>query len=121
MLTESMLSKSSDGLDYKPGTSPHFGKSMRIAETKDVPFPELLTPTDDAPPATVITSVNGRRVRGSTIDDGVVKRVLVNGREARATSPNFLTWEIELDAPGPVTAVSEDAAGNTEKLPHELR
>jgi hypothetical protein len=119
VLTESMLSKSSDGLDYKPGATPVFGKNMRVAEAKDVVFPELLTPVDDLPPMTIVTSVNGRLVRGSTIDDGAVKRVLVNGREAKSTSPNFLTWEIELDAPGPVKAHSEDAAGNVEKLPHE--
>ena len=51
-----------------------------------------------------------------------MKRVLVNGREAKPTRPNFAEWEIELAAPtgdAPVLkAHAEDAAGNVEQLPH---
>jgi len=121
ILTEAMIARSADGLDYKPGASPLLGKRMRIAEAKDLPFPELLTPVDDLPPATVITSRHGRVVRGTTIDGGEVKRVLVNGVEARPTSPNFLTWEADVPSPGPVRAEAEDAAGNRETLAHESR
>ena len=48
-----------------------------------------------------------------------MERVTVNGREARATDPNFAEWEVTLDAAGPVKleAKAEDAAGNVEKTP----
>jgi hypothetical protein len=85
---------------------------------------------DDFPPATIITRVGkpigGKRlVRGSATDNGVVRRVLVNGLEARATGPNFSEWDIEIPEPpsgGPltVTARAEDAAGNVEQQPHVL-
>jgi hypothetical protein len=90
-------------------------------------FPRPLAPVDDLPPATVITAAeplgHGRvRVRGTTTDNGTVRRVLVNGREARSLAPNFAEWEISLaNAPRAelqLTAWAEDAAGNKEKLPH---
>lgn len=118
LLTAAMAERAGDGLSYAAGPAPFAGKSMRVAETKDVSFPELLKPVDDLPPATVITSVVGRLVRGTAIDNGGVKRVLVNGKEARATSPNFQTWEIELDAVEKLSAGAEDVAGNLEKTPH---
>jgi hypothetical protein len=61
-------------------------------------------------------------VRGTTSDNGAVKNVLVNGREAKATAGNFAEWEIELDGVKPgatkLTAHAEDAADNVEQLPH---
>lgn len=91
----------------------------------------FLKPTDDLPPATAITHVlpgtsDGRLVvRGASCDDYAIKKVVVNGREARALRANFLEWEVEIDsgANGPVEIVarSEDAAGNVEKTPHTLR
>ena len=36
-------------------------------------------------------------VRGVTSDNGVVKRVVVNGQEARKLSANFAEWEVVLD------------------------
>jgi hypothetical protein len=80
---------------------------------------------DNRPPFSIITSVirtaDGRvTVRGTTADDGEVKRVLVNGNLARPLAPNFLEWEIALhaQAKGTITAVAADAAGNTEARPH---
>jgi len=62
------------------------------------------------------------QVRGTTADNGTVKKVLVNGRAAKATTSNFSEWEIVLDGVQPgetkLTASAEDAAGNVEKLPH---
>jgi hypothetical protein len=93
----------------------------------DVGFPRLLDPVDDRPPVTVITHASrlgpGRLlVRGTTSDDGVVRAVLVNGRDAVATADNFAQWEAVLDGVPPgeteLTAGAEDAAGNLEKLPH---
>jgi hypothetical protein len=92
-------------------------------------FPKPLDPVDDLPPATVITSVErapeGRVVvRGTTSDNGTLKCVRVNGREAKATARNFAQWEITLEgaASGPITllATGEDEAGNVEKTPHKL-
>ncbi len=86
----------------------------------------VLTPVDDLPPMTVITFVGLPRdgkvtIRGTTADNGVVKRVVVNGREATAKRDNFAEWEIVLDVkPGKfkIAAHAEDAAGNVEKRPH---
>jgi hypothetical protein len=49
-----------------------------------------------------------------------VKKVTVNGREAKATAANFAEWEIVLDAAGKLEAKAEDAAGNVEKTPMVL-
>lgn len=117
-----------DGLQYHE-EAPLTGNESRVAEVKDVEFPKLLDPVDDLPPATVITSVgkmeNGRLViRGCTSDNGTVKKVTVNGQEARALSANFAEWEVTLDNVKPgdlkLEAFAADAAGNVEKLPHVL-
>ena len=91
---------------------------MKSFETMDIAFPELLAPVDDLPPATVITHVSKTLVRGTTSDNGVVKRVLVNGKEAKATAPNFAEWEIANDGSGKIEAWAEDAAGNVEQNRH---
>src|SRR5207244_3864213 len=87
---------------------------------------EVLTPVDDLPPQTIITSAlsaGGKLiVRGTTADNGKVKRVVDNGVEAQATRDNFVEWEIVLPLGKPgmvkVTAHAEDAAGKVEKRPH---
>jgi hypothetical protein len=102
------------------------GDKARAADVPAVPFPVLLEPADDLPPATVITSVKAAGadvvVRGTTSDNGVVTKVVVNGREARALAPNFAEWEAVLAGVKPgelkLTAHAEDAAGNIERRPH---
>jgi hypothetical protein len=103
------------------------GDESRVAEVRDVDFPKLLDPIDDTPPATVITYVaaapRGKvTVRGVASDNGPIKKVIVNGREAKASSPNFAEWEIVLEgAPHgrlKIEARAEDAAGNIEKQSH---
>jgi hypothetical protein len=111
-----------DGLTYRSET-PLTGRDAKFTDAGNVPFPQLLDPIDDLPPSTVITQVrrmaNGSlRVRGTTADNGEVKRVLVNGKEATSVAANFAEWEIELPAAGSVSAHAEDAAGNTEPRPH---
>jgi hypothetical protein len=110
-----------DGLDYR-ADSPLTGNEARITEVKGIEFPKLLNPIDDFPPITVITHTRktGTQlfVRGTTTDNGTVKRVLVNGQEARATLPNFAEWEITLQTASPLQAHAEDEAGNVEKRPH---
>src|SRR5262249_23675051 len=85
-------------------------------------------PGDDQPPTTIVTHTrrdhNGVVVRGTTVDNGAVARVLVNGSPAYALRPNFAEWELAVPAPrsAPITisAVAEDVAGNVEKRPHLL-
>jgi hypothetical protein len=98
------------------------------APNKEVDYPRPLDPVDDLPPVTVITRVDrakgGLTVRGTATDNGTIKRVRVNGKEARATAANFAEWEVVLADPGagPVklAAHAEDAAGNVEKMPHVM-
>jgi hypothetical protein len=104
------------------------GDESRVAEVRGVAFPKLLDPVDDLPPTTVITQVRraGGKVvvRGTTADNGTVKRVLVNGKEARPLTANFAEWEVVLDRTGPagkVSAHAVDAAGNVEQQPHVVR
>ncbi|HVR84227.1 MAG TPA: G8 domain-containing protein [Planctomycetota bacterium] len=120
LLTAQMAERANDGLEYKDGPAPFAGKHMKSAEVRDVEFPELLSPVDDLPPATIITSVSKGVVRGTTCDNGTVKRVLVNGREAKATAPNFAEWEIALEDTSRIEAWAEDQAGNVE-VNHHLR
>jgi hypothetical protein len=101
------------------------GDQSRVREVGDIAFPQLLDPVDDLPPATVITHcqcLDGGKllVRGTTADNGPVRRVLVNGKEARALRANFAEWEVVLEEADKVSAHAEDAAGNVEKLPHVL-
>lgn len=111
-----------DGLRY--GILPPLtGEDARIAEVRDVPFPKLLDPVDDLPPNTVITHVipagDAVTVRGTTSDNGAIAKVIVNGKLANATRPNFAEWEVTLTGvKGELRAHAEDAAGNVEKTPH---
>ena len=115
-----------DGLKYrveKPLTGRQYGMDTVVAEVSNVEFPKLLDPVDDLPPTTVVTHVTklagGKlHVRGTTADNGTVKRVLVNGKEAKAVAANFAEWEITLEnrpTTGRVEAYAEDTAGNVEK------
>jgi RNA polymerase sigma factor (sigma-70 family) len=112
-----------DNLEYREESN-LTGDESRVAEVRDVEFPKLLDPIDDLPPTTVITQVQRSAgkltVRGVASDNGTIKRVLVNGKEARALRDNFAEWEITLETSGATTlkAHAEDAAGNVEKLEH---
>ncbi len=91
-------------------------------------FPGALQPVDDLPPATIITHTlkhadGSLLVRGTTADNGTVKRVVINGREAKPLRENFAEWEVTLaktEAGGKLTAHAEDAAGNVEPRAHVL-
>jgi hypothetical protein len=115
-----------DGLVYR-AEEPLTGHESRVSEVRDIEFPQLLDPVDDLPPTTVIThaqrsAANQIVVRGTTADNGTVKRVLVNGRPARPVAANFAEWEIILEGTArgemKIEAHGEDAAGNVEKRPH---
>jgi hypothetical protein len=120
-----------DGVKYhaeKPLTGKAYGMTTVVAEVSNVKFPKLLDPVDDLPPTTVITHVTRRavgklQVRGTSADNGTVKRVLVNGKEAKALGRNFAEWEITLEnraAARKLEAYAEDTAGNVEKRPHVI-
>lgn len=105
---------------------PHFtGKDVRAAEVPDVPFPALLDPIDDLPPATIITSVRRQGdkvvVRGVSEDNGTISRVSVNGRDAKFLSSHagVVDWKVELEPPADhsIRATAADAAGNVEETP----
>jgi hypothetical protein len=107
------------------------GKDVRAADVKNVPFPTLLEPVDDLPPATMITSV--RKVKGSLLvkgvsqDNGDVASVTVNGRAAKIVSAQagVADWEIVLERRDAntttVTAQAVDDAGNSERTGHVMK
>jgi hypothetical protein len=104
------------------------GPDVRAAEVKETPFPELLAPVDDLPPATMITDLHREggelRVRGVAEDNGEITSVAVNGKPARIVSQQagVADWEITLEAPEGVqlTATATDRAGNEELMPHKM-
>ncbi len=109
-----------------PATNYYAFTSTNRAPNDEKDFPKPLDPIDDRPPVTVITrtavTADGKwTVRGTTSDNGEVKKVMVNGIEAKATRPNFAEWTVvvPLDK-GKIVAHAEDAKGNVEKTPHEV-
>ena len=114
-----------DGLEYR--SEPLLtGDESRVTEVRDVAFPKLLDPVDDLPPATVITHIRQLKgkwiIRGTCTDNGTIRKVLVNGQEARGVRGNFAEWEIELDerlaGDLKVDARAEDDSRNIEQMPH---
>jgi hypothetical protein len=98
------------------------GKDVRAADAS-TDFPTLLTPVDDLPPATLITSVrqaNGKvLVRGVSQDNGDIASVSVNGQGAKLVCAHagVVDWEITMVSPrnGKLSAKATDAAGNVER------
>lgn len=83
-----------------------------------------LNPVDTLPPITVITHVRKDAgvliVRGTTTDNGGLRRVTVNGNEAKVAENG--EWEMTLaevmTGQLKLTAGAADTAGNSEKTPH---
>jgi hypothetical protein len=90
------------------------------------PFDLMEFTGDTLPPATVITHVRKTSggallVRGTTSENEVVRKVVVNGREAKATAPNFAEWEITLPSgEEKLSAHAVDDSGNVEPRPHAI-
>ncbi|WP_425615615.1 G8 domain-containing protein [Anatilimnocola sp. NA78] len=104
---------------------PLTGNESAVKEVSNLPFPKVLDPVDDLPPATVITHVirqDGKLiVRGTCSDNGEVKQVVVNGEPAKSAAANFSEWEVSLSGTSTkLAAHAIDAAGNQEKLTHEV-
>lgn len=104
------------------------GNEARAGQVQGIDFPQLLTPVDDLPPATLITGMKSeetkRIVYGVSHDNGEIATVTVNGRRAEIVSQQsgVVDWVITLDAPtgGRIMAQAVDRTGNTELNPHEL-
>ena len=108
---------------FKP-VSNFTGKDVLAASVDARPFPQLLDPVDDLPPATIIQRVSRRGggwiAQGVSQDNGTVASIQVNGRPAIILSQHhgIADWEATIDAADKtVTAVATDAAGNVEKTP----
>ncbi len=116
-----------DGNNYQP-LPPLTGKESVAAEVGDVPWPELLQPVDDTPPATIITQVrtDGKYlvVRGTAHDNGPITKIDVSGTPATilANSSGVVEWEARLIPPSDklLYATSTDEAGNVEQTGHRL-
>jgi hypothetical protein len=108
---------------------PLTGDESVVAEVKNTPWPKLLDPIDDLPPATVITNVrhvgNKIMVTGITHDNGEIVAVAVNGASAKIVNAHsgVADWSIELPVPadGMLSAHATDDAGNVEKTGHVMR
>ena len=103
------------------------GDESRAAEVPGIEFPKVVDPVDDLPPTTVITHVRRMDkgkilVQGVSTDNGTITRVVVNGQAVKPGPQG--EWEVVL--PGgsgelKLSAHAEDAAGNIEPRPHELK
>jgi len=102
------------------------GPDVVASRTLNYEFPELLSPVDDLPPATMITEIQRSAgkvtVRGVSHDNGSVQAVLVNGSPATMISQQHgvADWEIALAAADALSAEATDAAGNRETTPHRI-
>ncbi|HTN76115.1 MAG TPA: G8 domain-containing protein [Pirellulaceae bacterium] len=116
-----------DGNVYRV-EAPLTGDASQVTEVSDAVFPELLPIVDDLPPQTIITRVtrlpaDKLRITGVVADNGAIKSVTVNGSVAVLDAKNG-QWQIEIARPtgerAKITAHAEDAAGNVERLAHEI-
>lgn len=104
------------------------GKDVRAADLSKASFPTLLTPVDDLPPATLITSVQKTKgkvlVQGVSQDNGEIASVLINGQLAKIISSHagVVDWEIGVTNPrdGKLLAKAVDTAGNTEQTGQQV-
>lgn len=114
-----------DGNDYKE-MPPLTGDESRVAEVKDVAWPQLLDPTDDLPPSTIIMSVRREGdktvIHGLSHDNGTIVSVKANGVPAEIASQQHgvADWTVTVPTPadGVISALATDEAGNVEKTPH---
>jgi hypothetical protein len=115
-----------DGNDYKE-MPPLTGDESRVAEVKGLAWPQLLDPTDDLPPSTIILSIRkeGEKiaVHGVSHDNSQIVSVKANGVSAEIVSQKHgvADWTVTIPAPedGIISALAADEAGNSEKTPHE--
>ncbi len=70
-------------------------------------YPRPLTPRDDRPPVAIVLGRRGTTLHGVAFDDGAIRSVVADGREARLTriQPGLVDWEIEHAGPSDLVAV----------------
>jgi len=101
------------------------GPDVALAVIKRMEFPQLVAPTDDLPPATLITRVRRAgdklHLSGVAHDDGTVASVSVNGTEAKIISQQsgVAEWEVTIPAAENIETRARDAAGNGERWGHQ--
>src|SRR5262249_30206461 len=75
-----------DGHEYR-ARPPLTGNESVVAEVNGLAWPELLSPVDDLPPATIILSIRRQGdallVKGVSHDNGAIRCVTVNGQTAK--------------------------------------
>jgi hypothetical protein len=103
------------------------GPDVVASRTLHYEFPELLSPVDDLPPATMITEIHRSEgkltVRGVSHDNESVQAITINGSPATIISQQHgvADWELSLPAADAITAEATDDAGNREARPHSIR
>src|SRR5690606_19536997 len=84
---------------------------------------------DGFPPITIIARItpanDGRvRIEGIVVDNEIVKDVQINDHRNPIERPGCSEWSFTLSTesgqPSALVAVAKDAAGNTEKVPHQI-
>jgi hypothetical protein len=116
-----------DGSKYKQ-EPPLTGDESVVAEVTDISMPQLLFPTDDVPPATIITQAirDGKQIRvtGISHDDNEITQITVNGKpaEVKSRASGVVDWTVTLAEPtdGKLAAQATDATGNVEQTAHVL-
>lgn len=117
-----------DGREYRE-QNPLAGDQSRVAEVKGAEWPTLLTPVDNLPPATIITSVkshaNSITVTGVTHDNGDIQSITTNGHKAAILHSAFgvTDWTLTASATDlqTIVATATDTAGHVELTLHHLR
>jgi len=105
------------------------GNESRVIEEANVDFPKVLSPIDDTPPATIITSIESvgglLELTGVSHDNGEIVSIKVNGKKAEVISreAGVVDWRISLPgiSESQLVAQATDKAGNVEKTPHMVR
>lgn len=103
------------------------GSDARAHKVANVEFPDLLSPRDDLPPATMITRIEALgaqwRISGIAHDNSDIATILVNNRKATivAHHAGVVDWTITLEAPVDrrLVALAVDSAANRERIPHQ--
>jgi hypothetical protein len=93
------------------------GKDVFDLVVPDPDTPNPLSPVIDLAPVVIATQVSRRNgaitIRGTATAQGTIRKIQVNGHEARALRSNFAEWGITIPAgSGAIVISAEDTRGN---------